>query len=136
MPQSLSYRAWLEQLLASAPEFKDWKIIYRSVKFVRGDNGTQRMAMQTVPLIEELNAQVDLFLAPNDQMGINPEFARTMAKYADKSLVGIIEPDARAGWGAAMNIYPSLPGMGRQAGKMVARFRSGSSASRRPRRNR
>ncbi|WP_353398958.1 ABC transporter substrate-binding protein [Duganella hordei] len=125
MPQSLSYRAWLEQLLASDPEFKDLKIIYRSVKFVRGDNGTQRMAMQTVPLIEELNSQVDLFLAPNDQMGINPEFARTMAKYADKPLVGIIEPDAREGWGAAMNIYPSLPGMGQQAGKMVARLLAG-----------
>ncbi|RFP19558.1 MULTISPECIES: ABC transporter substrate-binding protein [unclassified Duganella] len=125
MPQSVSYRAWLEKLLASEPEFKDLKIIYRSVKFVRGDNGTQRMAMQSVPLIEELNSQVDLFLAPNDQMGINPEFARTMAKHANKPLVGIIEPDAGAGWGATMCIYPSLPGMGQQAGKMIARLLAG-----------
>lgn len=125
MPQSISYRGWLEQLLANDPEFKDLKIIYRSVNFVRGDNGTQRMAMQTVPLIEELNSQVDLFMAPNDQMGINPEFARTMAKHAAKPLIGVVEPDVRAGWGATMCIYPSLPGMGQQAGKMVARLLAG-----------
>ncbi len=125
MPQSASYRGWLEKLLASDPEFKDLKIIYRSVRFVRGDNGTQRMAMQTVPLIEELNDQVDLFLAPNDQMGINPEFARTMLNHANKPLVGIIEPDARAGWGATMCMYPSLPGMGQQAAKMIARLLAG-----------
>jgi len=129
MPQSISYRAWLEQLLANDAEFKDLKIVYRSVEMVRGDNGTQRMAMLSAPLIQELNSQVDVFLAPNDQMGINPEFARTMAKNANKPLVGIIEPDAREGWGAAMNIYPSLPGMGLQAGKMVARLLAGEPIS-------
>jgi putative ABC transport system substrate-binding protein len=129
MPQSLSYRAWLEQSLATDPEFKDLKMIYRVVKFVTGNNGTQRMAMQSAALIQELNPRVDVFLAPNDQMGINPEFARTMAKNASKPLVGIIEPDTRDGWGAAMNIYPSLPGMGRQVGKMVARLLSGEKLS-------
>jgi putative ABC transport system substrate-binding protein len=129
MPQSISYRGWLEQLLAGDPEFKDLKIIYRSVEFVRGDNGTQRMAMLSVPLIKELNSQVDAFLAPNDQMGINPEFSRLMAQYATKPLVGIIEPDAREGWGATMTIYPSLPGMGQQAGKMVARLLAGEPVS-------
>jgi putative ABC transport system substrate-binding protein len=129
MPQSTSYRSWLEQLLATDPEFKDLKIVYRKVEMVRGDNGTQRMAMLSEPIIQELNPQVDVFLAPNDQMGINPEFARTMAKNANKPLVGIIEPDAREAWGATMNIYPSLPDMGRQAGKMVARLLAGEPIS-------
>jgi putative ABC transport system substrate-binding protein len=52
-----------------------------------------------------------------------------MAKYTNKPLVGIIEPDACEGWGAAMNIYPSLPDMGRQAGKMIARLLAGEPIS-------
>jgi putative ABC transport system substrate-binding protein len=129
MPQSISYRSWLERLLLEDPEFKDLKILYRSVQFVPGDNGTKRMALLTPPLVQELNPLVDVFLAPNDQMGINPEFAHTVAQHAAKPLVGIIEPDAREGWGAAMTIYPSLPGMGRQAGKMVARLLAGAPVS-------
>ena len=129
MPQSISYRAWLERLLATDPEFKDLKIVYRTVQFVPGDNGTQRMALLSEPAIEELNSQVDVFLAPNDQMGINPEFAHVVGKAAKKPLVGIIEPDAREGWGAAMTIYPSLPGMGQQAAKMVARLLAGEPIS-------
>jgi len=125
MPQSNAYRDWLERLLAQDPEFKDLRILFRKVDFVAGDNGTRRMAMRATAFIHELDPQVDLFLAPNDQMGINPAFANMVVKTASKPLVGIIEPDAREGWGATMTYYPSLTGMGRQAGRMITRLLDG-----------
>ena len=125
LPQAVSYRNWLEQILKEDPEFKDLRLIARSVPFIAGDNGTRRMAMTAEPLIRELDPQVDLFMAPNDQMGINPEYARVVSKSATKPLLGVITPDAREHWGAAMTMSPSLPTMGQQAGRMVQRLLAG-----------
>jgi len=129
MQQSNAYRGWLEHLLAEDPEFKDLHVIFRRVEFIAGDNGTKRMALQAAAVIRELDPQVDAFLAPNDQMGINPAFPEMVVKTATKPLVGVIEPDAREGRGATMTYYSSLPGMGRQAGRMVARLLDGESLS-------
>jgi len=121
---SVAYRAWLEKLLAQDPELKDVKVIYRSIDFIPGANGTRRMAMQAAAAIKALDPVVDVFLSPSDSMGNNPEFAHIVQLNATKPLVGIIEPDAKGG-GAAVALYASLPAIGRQAGIMVARLLSG-----------
>jgi putative ABC transport system substrate-binding protein len=126
LPESDSYRASLDRLVAEEPEFRGLKILYRRIDFISGDNGPERMAGAAPPLVKELDPQVDAFLSPNDQMGINPEYTHQVATSATKPLVGIVEPDVRAGGRAAMTIYPSLTGMGEQAARMIAQLLAGA----------
>ena len=125
MPQSASYRRWVEEALAADPEFKDIRVLFRRVEFVPGDQGTKRMVMLATAQVEALAPEVDAFLAPVDPLGLVPEFDSMVTQTTNKPLIGIIEPDVRDKWGATMTISPSLTGIGRQAGRMVARLLAG-----------
>ncbi|SLM31391.1 ABC-type uncharacterized transport system periplasmic component-like protein (fragment) [Desulfamplus magnetovallimortis] len=69
MPQSQSYKNWIEETLKK-PEFQTLKVIFRDVEFVKSDGGHKRMTMLAKKHVEELDSQVDVFLSPNDQMGV------------------------------------------------------------------
>lgn len=125
MPQSHSYRRWLDAALAE-PEFRDLKVIYRQIPFVPSDGGQQRMARLAAAEARQLDDQVDLFMAPNDQLGVQPYFAQALAPVISKPLMGVGERDVREGWGAAFTIYADQAEAGRQLAEMLFRYVSGT----------
>ncbi|MEH6473010.1 MAG: ABC transporter substrate binding protein [Halopseudomonas sp.] len=118
MPQSESYKRWLDQALQQ-PEFSDLDVIYRSVPYIKSEGGHIRMAQLARRHIEELDPQVDLFLSPNDQMGAQVPYAQTVYASASKPLVGLGRKDVMDNWGATLSVYPSLEKMGWRAAQMI-----------------
>lgn len=127
MPQSHSYKNWLETLLAKEREFRDIQIIFREVPLVTGESGSREMARMAQQYIRELNGMVDAFISPNDQMGTQKWFAKEVYAMASKPLIGLVRNDVMAGHGATAVIYPSHESIGRQAAKMIAKLFSGMS---------
>ena len=119
MPQSHSYNAWVKALVESDPEFQGIEVIFRPVPLVTGEEGDRRMAELAVPIIQELDGRVDVFLKPNDQLGTRRLFAEAVRDHAGKPLIGIVRNDVMAGWGATAVIYPSHDSIGRQAAAMI-----------------
>lgn len=119
MPQSVSYNRWLVDLLQKDPEFRGLKVIFRSVPLSRGEYGDDIMAAAARKHVLELDAKVDLFLKPCDQMGTRRSFSETVYKAASKPLIGLVQEDVMGGWGATAAMYPSHDSIGRQAARMV-----------------
>lgn len=119
MPQSHSYNKWLQDLLANDAEFKGLKIIFRPVPLITGEHGDKQMADAAIPLIKELDAQVDAFIKPNDQLGTRRLFAETVYKTASKPLIGITRDDVMGHWGSTAVIYPSHSSIGQQTARMI-----------------
>jgi putative ABC transport system substrate-binding protein len=119
MPQSRSYNQWVSDLFAHDPEFKGLNIIFRAVPLITGENGDSLMAVAALPHIRELDAQVDAFIKPNDQMGTRRQFAEVVFKTATKPLIGITRDDVMGRWGSTAVIYPSHTSIGEQAARMV-----------------
>lgn len=124
MPQSQSYRRWVDEALNEA-EFKDLKVIYRSVDFIKSEGGHRRMSLLAQKYVEELNPIVDVFLAPNDQMGAQDAFAKMLFSVATKPLIGLGRKDVMEGWGATAAIYPDLPEVGKRAANMIVQLFEG-----------
>ena len=125
MPQSVSYKGWLEEALKD-PEFSGLKIIFKSIPLVTGEDGAQKMAALAKPLLKELDDNVDVFMSPNDQMGINPAFPKTVVEVCKKPLIGLGTNDVMQKLGAVAVIYPSMQSMGVQAGEMVLKLLKGT----------
>ena len=119
MPQSVSYNQWLQNLIATDAEFKDLRIVFRAVPLITGEDGDKLMVQSAIPLIRELDAQVDAFIKPNDQMGTRRRFAETVYKTASKPLIGITKEDVMGHWGSTAVIYPSHASIGEQAARMI-----------------
>lgn len=130
MPQSHSYRSWLEEQLSENPDFKDLQILYRSVPLETGEAGSLHMAKNAETFIRELDPQVDLFISPNDQMGVRAPYAVRVFQIATRPLIGIGRKDVTEGWGASASIYPSLQSAGYQAAEMIRRLFEGESIER------
>ena len=96
---------------------------------VTGENGDQHMSKMAIPIIKELDSQVDAFIAPNDQLGSRRPFAEAIWANSSKPLIGIVKNDVMESWGATAVIYPSNKSMGQQAGKMVKRLLAGEPIS-------
>ncbi len=129
MPQSLSYNAWVRHLVENDPEFKDIRLLFRSVPLVTGENGDQAMAKMAIPLIQELDSQVDAFIKPNDQMGTRRHFSQIIWQNATKPLIGIVKNDVMAQWGATAVVFPSHVSIGHQAAEMIGKLFHGSAIS-------
>jgi len=127
MPQSHSYNKWLKELLATNESFQSIKIIFRSVPLLKGEEGSKKMAESAIQHVKELNSKVDLFLSPNDQMGVSPFFPKMVYQYATKPLVGLTLKDVMEKRGATISIYPSQKSAGYQAANMLNRLFSGES---------
>ena len=118
MPQSHSYVEWIKKALKQ-DEFKNLTIYYKSVDFVKSEGGHKRMTKIATKYVKELDSQVDLFISPNDQMGVQSPFAEMVYKTATKPLLGLGRKDVMDGWGATMSIYPDLKGAGKQIAHMI-----------------
>jgi putative tryptophan/tyrosine transport system substrate-binding protein len=129
MPQSRSYNAWLRRALEEEPLFGDFEILFRSVPLIKGEQGDQQMAALALPLLQELDAQVDAFIAPNDQLGSRSEFAKLFARHASKPLIGLVRNDVMEGWGAVAAVFPQNSSIGRSAAEMVRDLFEGRSLS-------
>lgn len=126
MPQSTQYRRWLNNALTDA-EFKGISLLIRTVPFVGGEGGTIRMAMLAQKHVEELDPHVDIFLSPNDQMGISEAFSRMVDAKASHPLIGLTREDVEKGWGATMSVAPDQHEHARYAAAMIARVFQGTS---------
>ncbi|MFL0799408.1 MAG: hypothetical protein K6L80_03075 [Agarilytica sp.] len=126
MPQSISYRKWIEAL-KEQPEWKNVNFHFRTVDFIPSDGGHHRMAQIAKKYIKELDPIVDVFLSPSDQMGAQPPFAKMVFDVATKPLIGIGNHDVVEGWGATASIHPSETAMGAQAAVMIDRILKGES---------
>lgn len=125
MPQSQSYNQWLKDLVASDPEFKGIQIIFRPIPLITGEDGDTKMAAAAIPEIKALDANVDAFIKPNDQLGTRRPFSEVLYKTATKPLVGIVKDDVMGGWGATAVVYPSHTSIGEQAGRMINQLFTG-----------
>lgn len=119
MPQSHSYNAWIKAMLEDDPQFKDLEVIFRGVPLVKGEEGDRRMAEMALPLIKELDSQVDLFIKPHDQLGARRQFAEMVHAYSSKPLIGLVKNDVMQEWGAMAAIFPSHRSIGQQAAVMI-----------------
>jgi putative ABC transport system substrate-binding protein len=126
MPQSLSYKKWLEDAIKD-PELAGVQIIYKSVPLITGEGGVVKMVASAKPAITELESQVDLFLSPNDQMGVSGLFPKMVAETTKKPLIGLGKNDVMQDLGAVAVVYPSHEKMGQQAGDMAAKILKGTS---------
>ncbi|WP_159084661.1 ABC transporter substrate-binding protein [Dongshaea marina] len=118
MPQSHSYNRWLLTAL-NKPEFKELRLLSQKVPFVKTDTGHKRMARLARQYVIEMDEQVDLFISPNDQMGVQAPFAEIVNQYATKPLLGLGRKDVMDGWGASFSIYPDLVAVGKQSAWML-----------------
>jgi len=125
MPQSHSYKGWVDDLLENDLDFKNIEVIFRKVPLITGKKGTQEMAALSKKHVLELDSRVDVFLSPNDQMGVQEYFPRMVYANATKPLIGLGRKDVMLGWGATMVIYPSPVSMGRQAARMIKELFTG-----------
>ncbi|HCL57645.1 MAG TPA: hypothetical protein DHW82_11645 [Spirochaetia bacterium] len=125
MPQSESYRQWILKALRDNPELKNIQIIFRSVPLITGVNASMQMSEKALKYVKELDPLVDVFISPNDQMGVQKPFAAMVYQNASKPLIGIGKADVMDNWGAFASIYPSHETMGIQAGEMVMKIFSG-----------
>ncbi|MBB6481758.1 ABC transporter substrate-binding protein [Spirochaeta isovalerica] len=125
MSQSRSYRKWLDEILIEE-EFQSLNFHFRTVEFVQSEAGHIRMAMLSEKYIIELDPMVDIFLSPNDQMGVQPEYARTIRRLSGKPLIGLGEKDVMEEWGAVMSIFPDLEQMGVQLAGMAEKLLTGT----------
>ncbi|MBT2971268.1 MAG: hypothetical protein KME56_19635 [Candidatus Thiodiazotropha sp. (ex Ctena orbiculata)] len=119
MPQSHSYNEWIRKMLDHDPYFKDLEVVFRKVPLVKGEEGDRRMTEMAIPLIQELDSEVDLFIKPNDQLGARRHFAKMVYAHASKPLIGIVKKDVMEDWGATAVIYPSHRMIGKQAAAMI-----------------
>lgn len=124
MSQSESYVKWLDEILKEK-EFSRLRFHYRSVEFIRSESGHIRMAMLAEKHIRELDPVVHIFLAPNDQMGVQSDFVRTVSRLSGKPLVGLGRADVMDGWGAVASIYPALDEMGSELAEMAEQLLKG-----------
>ncbi len=121
MAQSHSYNSWLEEAVAQ-PEFEGMEFVDVMIPFIPGDNGTRRMAMLAVHEAEEIEDQVDIFLAPNDQMGIHPIYAQELSNALDKPVIALSDQDIIQHRGAVFAVAPDVEGAGRRLAQMVSTY--------------
>ncbi len=129
MPQSHSYNKWIEKLLRTDPEFKDIKIIFRSVPLVTGEHGGKIMAVNAKKYIQELDSKVDAYITPCDQMGTRKDFSKMVYSTSHKPLIGLVKDDVMKKWGAVATIYPSHASIGFQAAGMIKELFEGKKIS-------
>lgn len=129
MPQSQSYKKWIEDALATTPEYKNLKVIFRSVPLITGEDGSKKMAEAAQAHVKELDGQVDVFISPNDQMGVKKPFAEMVYANATKPLIGLGVKDVMESWGATMVVYPSQESAGTQTAGMIKRLFAGEPVS-------
>ena len=126
MPQSVSYNRRLEEALQQE-EFQDLRLHRREVPFVPGRDGLRRSAALSREFIEELDPVVDVFLTPNDQLGVHEEFVRLLVGLGSTPVIATDEYAVTEGWGAVLSLFGSTVDSGRTLAGMIYSYLSGTS---------
>ena len=126
MAQSDSYNAWVKEQLTAA-EFKDLKVEFRKVPFIKGNGGHKRMAQLAKQHVEELNGMVDVFISPSDQMGTQDAFEKVMFENSKKPLVGISKKGVMQDWGASFSIFGDVLRGSQKVADMASEILNGKS---------
>ncbi|MBI4976312.1 MAG: hypothetical protein HZC28_02460 [Spirochaetes bacterium] len=129
MPQSHSYKGWIDEALASDPSLKGIQVIYKMVPAFTGETGPQQMADAAKVYVKEIDSQVDLFISANDQMGVSKQFPMMVFQNATKPLCGLGRGDVMDGLGATIAIFPVFDTFGVQSGRMIAELLKGKKVS-------
>lgn len=124
MPSSTSYLHWLREELKKN-EFKKLTLFAEKIPFIAGEGGSIRMSQIAEELIVKLNPQVDVFISPNDSLGGQQVFAKTIERLALKPSIGLQEREVLEGWGVAASIYIPLSTTGALAAEMVVDLLNG-----------
>ena len=125
MPQSHSYKKWVEKALKEENDLKHLKVFFQKVHFIEGEEGTKKMAERAKKYILEMDKKVDVFLSPNDQMGVQKPFAKVVFENSTKPLIGLGLKDIMEKWGPTAVIYPSYKSMGVQSAQMIIKLFKG-----------
>ncbi len=125
MPQSISYKGWIEKAIQETDDLSRIKVIFKSIPLIKGENGSLEMAKLAKEHVIKLTNKVDVFISPNDQMGVQAPFANMVFKNASKPLIGLGIKDVMDKWGATAVIYPSHKSMGVQSARMIIKIFEG-----------
>lgn len=125
MPQSRSYIDMIYQAVQEE-DLRHLCLHIRSVPFVPGEDGLRRSVVLARQHVAELDPIVDVFLAPNDQMGAQEPFQRMVFNTASSPLVGLGSIDIQENWGAVMSMYPSTPDSAKTLADMLYRYLHGT----------
>jgi len=126
MPQSRSYKKWLDKAL-TLPRNKGINFIYKKVQFIQSERGQERMGFLAKRQVKKIDHLVDIYLSPNDQLGTQSPFAKQVTQASKKPLIGIVKKDVTQDWGAVATISPSLKDIGHKTALMVAKIVNGVS---------
>jgi putative tryptophan/tyrosine transport system substrate-binding protein len=122
---SLAYNEWLLRLLREEAEFRRFRLILRPLQPLNGADDEISMAAAAIPVIQELNQRVDLFLLTINEMGRGEALTAVMARHAAQPVIGLVRDDVMAGRGALAVVYPVHQSIGEQGGVMVASLLAG-----------
>ena len=133
MPQSVSYLGWLQDALAQ-PEFSHLNLITHKIPLVSGDKGTDRMILLARDKVHHLRNQVDIFLSPNDQLGVQPSYAKMIHDISGVPVVGLGSKEVIEVEVATVSIHPDLKQSAQVLAQMIITcFRGGSVGQHPPR---
>lgn len=118
MPQSLSYKKWLLQAQKET-EFSDLNFIFRRVGQRNYLGGHAHMVQSARQQVNDLKDRVDLFLSPNDQMGIHPDFSKMIVEETKKPVFGLGKNDVLQDMGAVASSYPRIKKSGQRVAQML-----------------
>lgn len=124
MPQSRAYNRRLREALSDS-EFEDLVLHTREVPFVSGEQGMARSVALAREEVAGLDSEVDVFLAPNDQMGVDAGYLRMVAEVASSPLIGVDESNLAGSYGAVAALYPSTEEAGVLLANKIVRYLSG-----------
>ncbi len=128
MPQSVSYKKWLDEV-ALEEEFNDLNFVFRRIGMLPYANGPRDMVHTAKRHARALKDQVDIFLSPNDQMGILPEFAQMILRETQKPVYGLGKKDALAPMAAVASSHPKLSLAGQKLAHQLLKLINGTPIS-------
>lgn len=124
MPQSVSFKKWLDEA-AAEDEFQDLDFVYRRIGMLPYENGPKDMIHMAKRHVIDIQNQVDVYLSPNDQMGIQPAFSQMIVRETNKPVFGLSEKDVNVDKGAVAASAPRLSSAGETMAQQLLRLKAG-----------
>lgn len=125
MPQSISYKKWIDAA-SEESEFADLRFIFRRVGMLPYKNGPADMIHTAKRHVSDIKDIVDVFLSPNDQMGILPNFAQMIVRDTGKPVFGLAKKDVRAPKAAFASSAPRLSSAGERLAAQLTAYLNGA----------
>ncbi|WP_417796575.1 ABC transporter substrate-binding protein [Terasakiella pusilla] len=125
MPQSVSYKKWIDEVAGEA-EFKDFRFIFRRIGMRPYKDGPTDMVHTAKRHVQDIKDVVDVYLSPNDQMGILPKFAQMVVRDTGKPVFGLARKDVQAPKAAFASSAPRLSSAGEKLAQQLSDYLAGA----------